>query len=512
MLHTFQSLAAEIQDRIHGRVFFDQETRLRFSTAACWYRIIPIGVVAPADVEDVQNVVRFCYDEGIAVIPRGGGTGLAGQAVGLGIILDFTQIMNRIVAVEDDTVRVQPGVVLRMLNETLAQSGRFFPVDPASERHCTIGGMIGTNAAGAHGIKYGAMKDHVKSLTVVLSNGECAIIAERLDSPTGFMAEIVERITVPLHQHRELILNRFPKVQKNSSGYNLKDAVQPNHIDLRKLIVGSEGTLAIVVEAELPTSRIPQQRAGLLAYFADYESSVEATLKGLEYQPGAIEILDRTYFMLGRDRSLVREEAQTMLYFEWEGNCAEEVYEPRDAFEAALPSLHALHSVRLDTEGDRQALWRLREEVSETINLSKSNGKTSFIEDVAVPLPNLPAYMRGLQEILNRYNIDFSLYGHAGTGNIHCATFADPRKPEHYRVIDNVASEVYDLAIQLGGTLSGEHGDGFVRTPFLERLYGRELYDLFTLVKDAFDPRNILNPGKIVGKQNVSILHDLALA
>ncbi len=513
MLQTFRSVAAELRSRVRGECFFDEDTRLKFSTAACWYKIIPVGVVAPIDAEDVQSVVRFCNEAGIAVIPRGGGTGLAGQAIGMGIILDFTRLMNRVQSVSDEYVHVQPGVILTDLNNRLRPTGRFFPIDPASEKLCTLGGMIGTNAAGAHGVRYGATKDHVEELSIVLSNGDVVNIGPpgSSQSSSEFYSQILDTIDEPLRSNRDLILQKFPKVEKNSSGYNLRDAIYSEGLDTRKLIIGSEGTLAVVVEAKLKTAKIPTYRMGLLAYFKDYESTLEATLRGLEAHPSAIEILDRTYFLLGSDQRLIQSEAQTMLYYECENDSREALMHDVENLRTILATLHPLHVVELETEAEREQLWQLREEVSETINLTKSKGKTSFIEDVAVPLFQLPAYMRGLQNILNRYNIGFSLYGHAGSGNIHCATFADPTNLDHYRVIDTIASEVNDLAISLGGTLSGEHGDGFIRSPFLERLYGKEVYKLFEVVKDAFDPNHIMNPGKIVGKQHVSILHDLAL-
>ena len=208
--------------------------------------------------------------------------------------------------------------------------------------------------------------------------------------------------------------------------------------------------------------------------------------------------------------SIIHPDAKAMLYFEFEGDSKEELAQNVVRLNRTVSLSLPLKFTPLTTEEEIQQVWKLREEASKIINYVKSKGKTSFVEDVAVPLPRLSEYMKGLGHILSSHGIDFSVYGHAGTGNVHCAAFVDLKNLDHYKVVDTIASEVYDLAISLGGTLSGEHGDGFVRTPFLERLYGSDVYELFRLVKATFDPNNTLNPGKIIGPQNVSILHDLA--
>jgi FAD/FMN-containing dehydrogenase len=201
-----------------------------------------------------------------------------------------------------------------------------------------------------------------------------------------------------------------------------------------------------------------------------------------------------------------------MLYFEFEGDRLPELQNQLERLDTTLAEFRPLKIIQLKTDEEREAFWNLREEISKRMNFSETFGKASFIEDIAVPILRLPEYIRGLREILSRFNIRFSAYGHAGAGNIHCAAFVDLHNPDHYRAIDLIATEVNELAISLGGTLSGEHGDGYVRTPFLERLYGSEVYRLFEEVKKVFDPQHILNPGKIIGKQNTTILHDLALA
>ncbi|MEP0823486.1 MAG: FAD-binding oxidoreductase [Ignavibacterium sp.] len=511
----------DIRSIMGERCSFARETLEQYRSDRCWYSVMPLGLVFPRDAEEVKHVVRYCYNNEIPVIPRGAATGLAGQAVGMGLIIDFTKHMTNIQTLEDLSVRVQPGVVLESLNRTLQPEGRFFPVDPASASLCTIGGMIATNAAGAHGIRYGSMKDHVRSLTVVLSNGEKAVIGppgqDIDDSVNPFLAGIVRTLSPLLQGKRDAIRRAFPDVPKNSSGFNLKDAVAGSQTDFRKLLVGSEGTLAVVVEAELQTAPVPAYRLGSLLSLPTYDHAVDATLAALDLHPSAVEIMDQTYTRLaaGLDPAvdrIINEGSPVLLYVEFEGDVLEELQKfvvQLGRFAAHLP---AGRHLPLTEATEQRAFWRLREEASKAINSEQDRRKSSFIEDVCVPVRHLATYVRGLKAILDRYDIRFSLYGHAATGNIHCAAFVDLTDLRQYRLVDTVASEVYDLAIGLGGTLSGEHGDGFVRTPFLERLYGKDTYSLFRMVKHVFDPHFILNPGKIIGEQNATILHDLNLS
>jgi len=517
---SFRSIEKELRSLVEGEVYFDDETCRQYSTAACWYKIDPVAVVFPKHIQDVSNVVRLCHEKEIAVIPRGAATGMAGQAIGFGVILDFTKHMNRLLETSPETARIEPGIVYADLNNGLKPIDRCFPIDPTSGNLCTLGGMIGTNAAGYHGLVYGATKDFVSGLQLVLSNGEVVALdfkGERQIAAGSLWREIQTNVPPLLIEHRALIRERFPSVPKNSSGYNLIDTVATDPPDLTKLIVGSEGTLAIVVGATLNIISPPIARVGAVAYFSSYESAVEGIINGIDLRPAAIEILDQTYVSLAagftpETDALIRSDAPVMLYFEFEGDDRSEKEEMPHTLQRALESASLIAFLPLPLEHQQQALWKLREQASRVINLEKSTGKTSFIEDVTVPLNHLSMYLHSLRALLSRHHIDYSIYGHAGVGNIHCATFVDLKRLEHYRVIDAIASEVADLVLSLGGTLSGEHGDGFVRTPFLERMYGTEVYALFSTIKNVFDPKNILNPGKIIGKQNASILHDLHIS
>lgn len=515
----------DLKNILEGEVLSDDTTREAYSTAACMYRIRPLCVVIPKTTEDVQATLRYASEYEIPIIPRGGATSLAGQAVGFGIVLDLATSVNQILEThpQNGWVRVQPGIVLDQLNAHLLPYQKFFPPDPASSNQCVIGGMIGTNAAGAHGISYGATKDYVLSLKVALSDGE---IVEFHSAANGHpsagavsarVRSINERLDELLRPKKRLIQSRYPKVQKNSSGYNLLDAIRNDQLDTAKILIGSEGTLAVVVEAKLKIQDLPKAKAAGLAYFRDYESMAEAVLASLHLNPAAIELIDKTLLDLARSRSpivkkFIEDGTQAQLLFEFEGGSDEEANSQLEALRQLLvDQLRLAFKFRMNPES-LGSFWEVRKEATHILEeVQSETKKASFIEDVTVPVSRLPEYLEGLTSLLRSCGISFSIYGHAGVGNVHCEPLMDLRKIEHRGLLNVLAREVFDLAISLGGTLSGEHGDGYVRTPFLERLYGPQVYDLFREVKKIFDPRGILNPGKIVGPQGESIAHDLKI-
>ncbi|MCL4511295.1 MAG: anaerobic glycerol-3-phosphate dehydrogenase subunit C [Bacteroidetes bacterium] len=552
-----RSIERDLKQRISGEVLFDDISRILFGTAACIYQVKPLGVVVPRNVEDVAAVVRYCSEHDIPITSRGAGTSLAGQSIGSGIILVFNKYFRGILAVnpEERSARVQPGVVLDQLNKTLRTSNHqssdpsirhspegilrrspfghsdniplfhysaeaslwdnipalMFGPDPSSGKQCVIGGMIGTNAAGAHTVKYGATKDNILELKIVTADGEVRTVSE-----TSNNDDFARKTFDLLSPHRDLIQKRFPKSQKNSCGYNLHDALGNDGIDLTKLLCGSEGTLGITVEAKLKLTPLPAERRNLIAYFPSYESCAAAANESLQFKPAAVEMLDKTFAnaALGLDPridELLEENFVSILIFEFEEG-------ERGLAEDKIRKLSEhLNKLRLPSkqilprdEKEAAKLWRVRKEASSIFyKIEKPGKKTSVVEDAAVPVEKLPDYLAGAQEIFKHYKVQYALYGHAGSGNTHALLLLDLKNRDHLRKIEPLANEVYNLAISLGGTLSGEHGDGFLRTPFLSRLYGEEVYSLFRKVKEIFDPKGILNPGKIIGEQGTSIVHDL---
>ncbi len=522
-----RNIEHDLRQRISGEVLFDDISRTLFSTAACMYQIKPLGVVVPKDVEDVVEVVRYCNEGGIPITSRGAGTSLAGQSIGQGIILVLNKYFKNIFGVDKEacSVSVQPGVVLNDLNKLLSSHYLMFGPDPSSGKQCVIGGMIGTNAAGPHTVKYGATKDNILELKIVTADGELRTI-----SPTSSNDDLGQRVGELLSPNKDLIDKRFPRTSKNSSGYNLKETLigadresaiadRRFGIDLTKLLCGSEGTLGIVVEAKLKLLSLPVERRNLIAYFPSYESCAAAANESLRFSPAAVEMLDKTFahaVYLGGDvdaqiDKILGESFVSILIFEFEEN------EPGLAGDKIIKLSEHLDKLRLPSkqilprdEKEAAKLWRVRKEASSIFyKIEKPGKKTSFVEDVAVPVERFPEYLTRAQKIFKHHEVQCALYGHAGNGNTHAIVLLDLKNSDHLRKIDPLANEIYKLAISLGGTLSGEHGDGLSRTPFLSRLYGEEVYSLFKKVKEIFDPNGILNPGKIVGEQDTSIVHDL---
>ena len=522
MYSQFQSVERELRSRISGEVWFDVGRRTEYSTATCMYKVMPIGVIAPKTIDDVQQSVRVCSEHEIAVIPRGGGSGLVGQAVGFGVVLDFTKHMNHVrrISTETASVTAEAGCILNDVNNLLLPIGQFYPVDPQSTKLCTVGGIVATNAAGAHGLKYGSTKNQIKSLTTVLSNGDTAVINpnEENNRLSAEGSVRFSRLKDILSTHRQTIEKHKPSVEKYSSGYNIFEALQGGHFDATRLVCGSEGTLAIVTEATLNILPVPKAAVAAAAYFDSYQTTAEAIHIARRFSPAALELLDKSYTDVGKGLSptsdrFIDREFQSMLLIEFEGDDAAGMQNEAAALREALQRANVLSDwITLKTDDERRSLWMVRETVSDMINhLPTHEHKISTVEDGAVPLHNLPEYINGLKRILDKHSILFTVYGHAGMGHIHCSTFGELTTESGRERIDQATQEIFELIIKLGGVLSAEHGDGFVRTPFLEQAFGPEVYGIFKEIKQTLDPQNILNPQKIIGRQDRVFLHDLKL-
>ena len=502
MYSTFTTLEKELRRRVLGDVWFDVDRRKEYSSATCMYQVMPVGVVAPRSVEDVQHVVRLAAENNVAIIARGGATGLVGQAVGFGIIVDFTKHMNNIVKISEEisSITVQAGCILNDVNTMLRPLGKFYPIDPQSAKHCTVGGTVATNAAGSHGLRHGSTKNQIKSLSVVLSNGdECTINPNELENRLSAEGSArFSNVKDLLKRHKNTIEQHAPAVEKYSSGYNIFEAIHGNNLDATRLICGSEGTLALVTDVALNILPLPKAALAVVAYFGSYEHTAEATQIARTFAPTAVELLDKSYTDMGRGLSpasdeLIGRDFQTMLLIEFEGDDSASLYHQAGTLQAKLQRAGLLVDwVLLDDPERRNALWMLRETVSEMLNHMPSlERKISTVEDGAVPLVNLPAYLTGLKKILDRYSITFTLYGHAGMGHVHCTTLVDIETASGRERIAGATGEVFDLIMKLNGILSAEHGDGFVRTPFLERAFGEQVYGIFKEIKTTLDPQNI---------------------
>ncbi|MBS1263921.1 MAG: D-lactate dehydrogenase (acceptor) [Methanonatronarchaeales archaeon] len=495
-----REVAAELSELVEGRVRADDVTRELYSTAACIYRERPLVVVEPMDLGDVVETVRFASRSGVPITARGAGSSLAGQALGPGVVMDLSVNMDSVLDVDEDEmwVEVEPGVVLSDLNSVLEERGLFFPPDPSSADFCTLGGMLANNSSGAHSLRYGDTRDYTLGLEVVLADDSVACTGELGD-------DLDDRVSGVLSGREELVEEWTPDVSKNCSGYCLEELLETG--DPTSVFVGSEGTLGVFTRARLRVERVPDARSTVLLHFSSLGDAGEAVPRLLGYAPSAVEIMDSTFISLVREKrpdvgEMIPVEADTSLLVEFDGG-GREVEESMEAALRATVDL-ALDSYAALDDSRRGDLWRVR-----TAGLPLLYGRegdrrvTPFIEDVVVPPGSLPTYVERLGAILDRHGVEFVVYGHAGEGNVHARPLLDLDDAGDRERMRAIADEVFDLVVELGGTISGEHGDGYLRTGFLEKQYG-PLADVFRDLKDALDPSSVLNPGKIVGPDRMT--------
>jgi FAD/FMN-containing dehydrogenase/Fe-S oxidoreductase len=514
-----QRIADDLAGAFAGELRFDRVARSIYATDASLYQIAPLGVAFPRHAEDVVALAKYAVEAELPLIPRGAGTGLAGSAIGDGLIVDFSRWMTSIELLGDETVRVQPGVVRDQLNRALRPLGRYFPPDPSNTAVTTIGGMLGVDAAGSHAIRVGSTRDHVVSIDAILMGGErCELGDEPLPGGGGGAAEwgrsrnesehkklLVTRLAHLLRKNRELIQERQPSLIRNCAGYYLRSVLSETRMNLPRLLVGSEGTLALFAAATLHTSPLPAHRGVGLLLFGRLDSALSVVQALIGQQPSACDLLDRRLLSLGRESNpqferLIPVSAEAGLIVEQTGYTESQARQRiRMAFDAAR---QVDPSVRLAAEGyvpdEIEFLWSLPQRV--VPNLTRLRGESRplpFVEDIAVPPMVLHDVVRRAQQVLQKHRVTASLYAHAASGQIHLRPFLPMPTTAEGPPMESLARELYEIVLSAGGTISGEHGDGLPRSAFLRDQYG-PLYQVFREIKQVFDPRMLLNPGKIV--------------
>lgn len=501
----------DLKGLLKGELLFDDLARALYSTDASIFQVQPLGVVTPRDEEDVQALVRYAAEHLVPLVPRGAGTGFAGEALGPGLVVDLSRHFRAILDIGTDTVRVQPGVVYHDLNAQLARVGRRFAPDPASGLQCTVGGMLATNASGAKALRHGYTRDHVASVRLVLDNAEAVPVGQEPRqppgaSPSGRLAEVVVQVSGLVERNAELIQACRPRTPFNRCGYLLHDVLTREHLDLARLLVGSEGTLGLFTEATLRTVPLPRERAVVLLGFGSLEAAVRASQRALPSGPAACELIDRRLITLARGRgasiaALIPAAAEAVLLIEYESDT------PAGAREAARELVDRLHrterlaayaATAFEPE-EIEETWQLREAALPSLyGLRGGPHPVACVEDVGVPVEELATYLHRVQDILQRFETTASFLVHAGTGQVHTRPFLDLQRPEDAGKLWSLAEAVHGLALELGGTVSTQHGTGLARTPWVARQYGA-LYPVFRELKAIFDPHNLFNPGKIIG-------------
>ncbi|HSP70414.1 MAG TPA: FAD-linked oxidase C-terminal domain-containing protein [Bryobacteraceae bacterium] len=510
------ALQKELENQIQGEVRFDTISRALYSTDASVYLIRPLGVVIPKTREDVIRVVRICGKFRCPLTMRGGGTSQAGQAIGEGLQVDTSKYFNRVLEVnaEERWARVEPGVVLDELNAQLAPLGLRFAPDISTASRATIGGMMANNSAGARSVLYGKTIDHVLEQTVLLADGSIVEFREigRDDVPTGddtLEARCYQTVLRLAAEHAEEIDRRYPKVLRRVGGYNLNEFVDlAKPVNLAKMLVGSEGTLGVVLEAKLKLVPLPKFKAVMVIEFADLLEALSAAPVIVKHGPSAVEVMDKSILdntrqnaNLDRIRKMFIEgDPAATLCVEFYGDKKEDLPPRLAALEEDLRAQQLGYRYYSDTDPVTQArIWSLREAALGLSMAMKEDAKSiSFVEDTAVAPEKLSAYIGRFLEIVRAHGTTAGVYAHASVGCLHVRPVVNLKTAEGVAKFESLAKAVADLVLEFGGALSGEHGDGLVRGPFMRQMFGDTLYQAFREIKRTFDPQGIFNPGKIV--------------
>ncbi|HXD87836.1 MAG TPA: FAD-linked oxidase C-terminal domain-containing protein [Urbifossiella sp.] len=523
------SLVRYLRRHVAGEVRFDDASRRLYATDASHYRVQPLGVVIPKSRDDLAVTVQIAAELGVPITARGAGTSLSGQAIGPGVVIDCSKYLNRIgpVDVSGHSVRVQPGVVLAQLNRELATYGLMFGPEVATASRATLGGMIGNNSAGSRSIVYGRTVDHVRSLSAILSDGTAcefgpltaAAYARKLElrSREGEAYRAADRA---VRDNAAEIIARTPNIQRHVSGYNLlgiaelgtrnaerRSAEFPVSRSLTPLIVGSEGTLALVAEAELNLIPRPKHRGLLVPQFASLAAALDALAACLELAPSAVELLDRMLIDLAREqRSLkhtmaaIRGRPEALLMVEFCSDDAADVSYRVHELERRLRGIPGLiATVPAIDAALREPLWSLRESALPLLfGMVGDRKPVTFVEDCAVDPKRLPEFAARFRDTLHRHGTDGAFYGHASVGCLHIRPVLNLHDPADVVKMRAIMNDITDLVLDFGGSLSGEHGDGMVRSEWNRKMFGPAVYEAFRQVKRGFDPGNVLNPGKVV--------------
>ncbi len=543
-------LVDALETRVDGDVRFDSYSRQLYATDASIYEVTPIGVVFPRSTDDVARVVSYCAEREIPVLPRGGGTSLAGQTVNEAVVLDFTTYMDDVIDIDPDERRAtaQTGIYLESLNEALAPHELKFAPDPAWGDKSALGGAIGNNSTGAHSLQYGKTDAYVEEVEVVLADGtvttfgevdldELPALAEGDDLESAIYAEIA-RI---LDEQGELIDETYPDLKRNVSGYNLDWLVEDAHggergvgepdseggsINLAKLLCGSEGTLAIVTEATVGLETIPAEKSMTLLAYDSVLDAMDDVAPIVEHDPAAVEVLDDVMIDLARDTpefapvtKMLPDGTAAVLIVEFYADTVDEGKQHvanllADRCPSADPEGDAdVEDDRTITDGDalafdaieayddesRKKIWKLRKS-GLPILLSRTTDEkhVAFIEDTGIPPANLKDFVADFQDVLDDHETYASFYAHAGPGVLHIRPLVNTKTEGGLEAMESIADDVTDLVVEYDGSISGEHGDGRARTQWNRKLYGEELWETFQDLKSAFDPDWLLNPGQVV--------------
>ncbi len=568
-----ERIQADLRGLLQGEVLCDDAHTQLYAGDASLYEIRPLGVVRPRHTADVVAAVKYAAEHHLPIHARGAGSGLAGESLGPGLVIDFAHSMRRIVEVRDNVARVQPGVVHAQLNRALAPRGLLFGPDPAMSTVTTMGGVLAINGAGSHWLRYGSARERVESLQMVLADGtiveagrhpvndevshagpdgeadgpsarsrtaspslapiasgrgpahhladihndgassagNLALAGATRDSGTEFAGSrsrldlIVGELTRLIGRESAVIRAHRPRSLVNRSGYHLYDILHSGHLDLARMLVGSEGTLGLITEATVRLDPLPPFRGVALLFCDRLEAAARVALEAAKLGMSACDLLDRRLLSIARELddgfgTLIPVDVEAIVLVEQSGDDPRRI---RDDLRRVIDRVQKVHSWAFDSRLAMEAdevdfFWRLATQVvSRLYSLRGPTRPLPFVEDFAVPPEELPDFFPRLQQVLKTHQTTATVFGHAGHGQLHIRPFLDIQNPDDVRRMPLFAADLYREVLAVGGTISGEHGDGLSRSWFVREQYG-PLYSVFRSVKNLFDPLNVLNPGKVV--------------
>jgi FAD/FMN-containing dehydrogenase/Fe-S oxidoreductase len=512
------ALQRELESQIEGEVRFDAVSRALYSTDASVYQIHPLGVVVAKSREDLIRIVRIASQFRCPITLRGGGTAQAGQSIGAGLQVDTSKYYNQILELnlEERWVRVQPGIVLDELNAALRPHGFRFAPDVSTANRASIGGMMANNSSGARSFLYGKTIDHVLEQEVLLADGSVArfrpLNAAELDAAMqgdSLEAECYRTVHRLGSECADEVDRRYPKILRRVGGYNLDEFTATGRpFNLAKMMVGSEGTLGVVLEAKLNLVPLPKAKAVLVVQFQDLLEALAAAPLILQHHPSACEvmdkfILDHTYLSPNLQRvreTFIEGDPGAILCIEFYDDLKENLPARLDACEQDLVrnnfGYRYFHALELP---EQARVWNLREAALGLSMTMKEDSKSlSFVEDTAVAPEKLRDYIERFMQLIAKHDTKAGVYAHASVGCLHVRPVVNMKTEAGVRKFEAIANDVADLVLEFGGALSGEHGDGLVRSPFMQKMFGPVIYEAFRTIKRTFDPEGIFNPGKIV--------------
>src|SRR5580692_7495844 len=509
-------LAERLRHEIRGAVLFDRADRGRYATDASIYQMEPIGVIVPEEIGDVAAALAIAREEGVPVLPRGGGTSQCGQTVNRALVIDCSKHLRRILNVDAEarTALVEPGLVLGHLNSSLRGHNLFFPVEPSTHARCTIGGMAGNNSCGSKSIRYGLMADNVRSIEAILADGtrhRFGAVPDNLGAEMpARIADLIQRLRVLGASEADEIATRFPKQLRRVGGYNI-DTLTPSaraagRDNLARLLVGSEGTLAFSAALELRLHPIKPRKMLGICQFPTFRAAMEAARHIVRLDPEAVELVDRNLIDLGRKIDIYRStiddmligEPNSLLIVEFHGHEDGPLRAKLRELEELMADLGHPNVVRATDAAFQDEIARVREAGLNIMMSMKGDGKpVSFIEDCAVDLDDLADYTERLNQVFERHDTKGTWYAHASVGCLHVRPVLNMKDPTDVAKMRAVAEETFALVREYKGSHSGEHGDGLARSEFHTAMFGERIVSAFETVKDAFDPTGMLNPNRI---------------